>query len=119
MSSIKKLRPFIGGDFRDSVTAKYTDAFDPSTGEVIASVPCCTSGEVEEAIASAKRAFEAWSITPVTKRVEVLYEVRNLINKNMEGGRRGCPQSQGGDGTGHIRGQHDAGGVPDGHVERL
>ena len=84
MSSIKKLRPFIGGDFRDSVTAKYTDAFDPSTGEVIASVPCCTSGEVEEAIASAKRAFEAWSITPVTKRVEVLYEVRNLINKNME-----------------------------------
>jgi malonate-semialdehyde dehydrogenase (acetylating)/methylmalonate-semialdehyde dehydrogenase len=83
MSLIKKLKPFIGGKFIDSATTKYTDAFDPSTGDVIASVPCCTSGEVDEAVSAARRSFAAWSSTPVTKRVEVLHEVRNLINKNM------------------------------------
>lgn len=84
MSEAKKLKLFINGEFVESKTAKYTDAYNPSTGEVIAKVPCCTPTEVEKAVASAKAAFPAWSATPVTKRIEVLYRMRELITEHME-----------------------------------
>lgn len=84
MSDIKILKPFINGKFVESKTNKYTDAFNPSTGEVIAKVPCCLPEEVEDAIASAKAAFPGWSSTPVSKRVQILYKLRELMIEHME-----------------------------------
>lgn len=84
MSEVKKLRPFINGEFVESKTTNYSNAYDPSTGEIVAAVPCCTPDEVEAAIEAASNAFPQWSATPVTKRVEVLYKVRELINRDME-----------------------------------
>jgi len=52
--SMKRLPYFINGEFKESKTTKYMDAFNPSTGEVIAQVPTCTAQEVEDAIAAAK-----------------------------------------------------------------
>ena len=54
MAEIKYLKPFINGEFIRSKTDKYTDAYNPSTGEVIAKVPCCTPDEVNMAIESAR-----------------------------------------------------------------
>ena len=84
MSEAKKLKLFINGEFFESETAKYNDAYDPSTGEVIAKVPCCTPAEIEKAVASAESAFPAWSSTPVVKRVQILYRMRELIIEHME-----------------------------------
>ncbi|MDR1419771.1 MAG: CoA-acylating methylmalonate-semialdehyde dehydrogenase [Treponema sp.] len=84
MSEPKKLRPFINGEFVESETRKYTDACDPSTGETIARVPCCTKAEVLKAVAAAKAAFPSWSATPVLKRVQVLYRLRDLLARHME-----------------------------------
>lgn len=84
MSNIKTLQPFINGQYVDSKTTKFTDTFDPSTGEIIAKVPCCTADEVELAIAGAKAAYPAWSSTPVVKRVQVLYKLRDLIIEHMD-----------------------------------
>lgn len=84
MSEIKKLGYFVNGAFKESKTDKYTDAYNPSTGEVIAKVPCCTADEVEEAIAAAKAAYPAWSATPVKKRVAILYKVRQLLYEHLE-----------------------------------
>ncbi len=81
---MKKLKLFINGACVESKTGIYTDAFDPSTGEVIAQVPCCTPDEVEAAIGAAKAAYPAWSETPVKKRVEILYRVRQLLLEHME-----------------------------------
>lgn len=81
---MKQVKLFINGKFVESKTETYTDAFDPSTGEVIAKVSCCTADEVEEAIAAAKAAYPAWSATPVKKRVEILYKVRELLYEHME-----------------------------------
>lgn len=84
MTEVKKLQPFINGRFVDSETAMYSDSFDPSTGEVIAAVPRCTPLEVQSAIEAAAKAYPGWSATPVVKRVEILYNVRNLINRDMD-----------------------------------
>ena len=84
MSEVKVVKPFINGRFVESETQKYTDAYNPNTGEVIAKVPCCTKDEVERAIAAAKAAFPAWSGTPVIKRVQVLYKLRELLIEHMD-----------------------------------
>lgn len=81
---MKNVKLFMNGEFVESSTEKYTDAFNPSTGEVIAKVPCCTADEVEAAIAAAKSAYPAWSATPVKKRVEILYKVRDLLYQHMD-----------------------------------
>ena len=84
MSEVIKLRPYINGQYVESKTEKYTDAYSPSTGEVVAKVPCCTQDEVEMAIAAAKAAFPGWSSTPVIKRVQILYKVRELLIEHMD-----------------------------------
>ena len=81
---MEKLKYFVGGQYRESKTEKYNEVYNPSTGEVTALVPCCTKDEVEEAIATAKEAYKTWSKVPITKRVQVLYRVRQLIEENME-----------------------------------
>lgn len=84
MGEIKKLRYFTYGEFKESKTDTYSDAYDPSTGEVIAKVPRCLPEEVEEAVASAKAAFPGWSATPVTKRMQILYRLRELMIEHMD-----------------------------------
>ena len=84
MAEIKQLNYFVNGEWKTSKTEKYMDVYNPSTGEVIARTPCCTQEEVEEAIASAKAAFPAWSNTPVMKRVQVLYKFRELLVEHMD-----------------------------------
>lgn len=81
---MEKLNLFINGKYVESKTERYTDAFNPSTGEVTAKVPCCTPDEVEAAIGAAKAAYPAWSATPVKKRVEILYRVRQLLLEHLE-----------------------------------
>ncbi|MFP3154236.1 CoA-acylating methylmalonate-semialdehyde dehydrogenase [Lachnospiraceae bacterium ZAX-1] len=81
---MKKLQFFAGGKWIDSKTDKYMDVYNPSTGELIAQTPCCTVDEVELAIASAKEAFKSWSNTPVFKRVQILYNLRQLLIDHMD-----------------------------------
>ena len=84
MAEVIKLRPYINGQYVESKTETYIDAYNPSTGEVTAKVPCCTKEEVEAAIAAAKAAFPGWSATPVIKRVQILYKVRDLLIEHMD-----------------------------------
>ena len=58
------MKPFIGGQFVESKSEKFNTIYNPSTGEAIAQVPCCTKEEVEQAIACAKAAYPAWRDTP-------------------------------------------------------
>lgn len=84
MEEVKKLGYYVNGGFKESKTDKYTNAYNPSTGEVIAKVPCCTADEVEEAVQAAKAAFPSWSAVPVIKRTQILYKLRDLLIEHMD-----------------------------------
>ncbi|RPH51484.1 MAG: aldehyde dehydrogenase family protein [Desulfobacteraceae bacterium] len=60
------------------------DCYNPSTGEVIARAPQCMADEVESAILSAQTAYPAWADTPVSKRVQVLYRMKALVDKHLD-----------------------------------
>ena len=60
------LKVFVNGQFVESKTDKYFDVFNPSTGEVIAKAPCCTSERLKTLSSAAKKAFPAWKLTPLS-----------------------------------------------------
>jgi malonate-semialdehyde dehydrogenase (acetylating)/methylmalonate-semialdehyde dehydrogenase len=79
-----RLQYHAGGKWKESKTGKYMPCYNPSTGAVIALAPQCSSDEVEEAVQAAVEAFPKWSTTPVSKRVQVLYKMKALLDENLE-----------------------------------
>jgi len=82
--TVKKLKYCAGGKWLESKSGKYMDCFDPSTGEVIAQAPQCTAEEVESAVAAAQAAFPAWAATPPSRRVQVFYRMKALLDQHLE-----------------------------------
>ena len=78
------LTPFINGEFVESAAVKYTDVFDPSTGEIIAKAPQCTAFEIEKAVAAAKAAYGPWKNIPAHKRAQYFFRLRELLREHLE-----------------------------------
>lgn len=74
----------VGGEWKDSKAEKWTEVTDSSTGEVIAEVPCCTKDEVEEAISAAAAAFPEWSRTSISKRTQMMFKWRNILEEHID-----------------------------------
>ncbi|MBN9178151.1 MAG: CoA-acylating methylmalonate-semialdehyde dehydrogenase [Microbacterium sp.] len=54
--------------------------YNPATGAVTAQVALADQAEIDAAIASAVRGFEAWSAFSIAKRQQVLFAFRELLN---------------------------------------
>jgi malonate-semialdehyde dehydrogenase (acetylating) / methylmalonate-semialdehyde dehydrogenase len=61
----------------------FLDVLSPSTGAVISRVPLGGAAEVDEAVAAARRAFPAWSATPIKERVQVFYRYKALLERHL------------------------------------
>lgn len=81
---MEKLKYFTNNRFTESAADKFYKVYDPSTGEHIADCPRLTLDEVKQVIANAEKAYPAWADTPVKNRVQILYKVKQLIEKNLE-----------------------------------
>src|SRR5256714_6080542 len=84
MIATKAVKSFIGGQFRDSRAEKTDPIPNPATGETIASLPHSTKEEIDEAVAAAKKAFPAWSETPVPERAQVMFRFKALFDKHVD-----------------------------------
>ena len=84
MSKVERKKYCVYGEWKDSATDKWMPVSDSSTGEVIAEVPCCTSAEVEEAIASAQAAFPEWSSQSLSTRTQMMFRWRNILMEHLE-----------------------------------
>ena len=51
---------------------------------MITQAPQCTVAEVEEAVAAAAAAYPAWSDTPASKRVQVLFRMKALLDQHLD-----------------------------------
>lgn len=81
---MEKLKYFTNNKFVESSTDKFYKVFNPSTGEQIAACPRLTLEEVRGVIENAKKAYALWSATPVVRRVQVLYKLKQLLEENLE-----------------------------------
>lgn len=72
---------YTAGAPEDSDTADVTN---PATGEVTGRVHMGTAATADEAVAAAKAAFPAWRDTSLTKRMQILFRYRELLNARKE-----------------------------------
>jgi malonate-semialdehyde dehydrogenase (acetylating)/methylmalonate-semialdehyde dehydrogenase len=58
--------------------------YNPATGEALAEIPRTTPEEIAAAVESARKAFPAWSKTPVLQRCRVLFKYRELLENHAQ-----------------------------------
>ncbi|MHB1131789.1 MAG: CoA-acylating methylmalonate-semialdehyde dehydrogenase [Chloroflexota bacterium] len=84
MSTPRRLKYSVDGEWLESKTNRWMPVTDSSTGAVIAEAPACTADEVKAAIGAAAAAFPAWSERPVAARTQVLYRFKQLVEQHIE-----------------------------------
>ncbi|HSI99555.1 MAG TPA: aldehyde dehydrogenase family protein, partial [Patescibacteria group bacterium] len=58
--------------------------YNPATGEVAREVDFASTEEVAETVRVAREAFPAWRATSISKRTEILFRMRNLVEQHRE-----------------------------------
>ncbi len=81
---MKTLTHFIKGEEVAGTSGRFSDVYNPTTGETIARVPLASKDEVQQAIQQAKEAFPAWKKMSIGKRVEVVHRFRQLLVTKQE-----------------------------------
>jgi len=84
MPQVPNLKYCANGEWKESRTQKYMPVTNSSTGELIARAPCCTPDEVNEAIEAARAAFPAWASTPVTRRADLMFRYRAVLDRHLD-----------------------------------
>jgi len=82
--AVKVLKNYVNGKWIDPDNNGFIDVENPATGEVLAKSPLSTTEEVNRGIDAAAEAFVTWSQTPVSRRVQPLYKLAELLRDNEE-----------------------------------
>jgi malonate-semialdehyde dehydrogenase (acetylating) / methylmalonate-semialdehyde dehydrogenase len=75
---------YIGGEFVTPQTSRSLNVISPLDGNQLSKVPMSTAVELNNAVASATRAFPGWSKTPIKERVQVFFRYKFLLEKNLK-----------------------------------
>ena len=81
---MKNIFHFISGKELNGKSDRFSNVFNPATGEVQAKVNLASSSDVDHAVNSALNAFDEWSNTPPISRARILFKFKELIEKNSD-----------------------------------
>ena len=74
----------IAGQASESVSGEITKVKNPSTGEVVGTVPKGNREDVRRAIDAAEQGFKVWSNTAPARRGEILWKGAKAIEQHLE-----------------------------------
>ncbi len=75
---------WIDGAFSKETSERSGDIYNPATGQITGNVDFADVSTVDHAVQVATRAFNEWRHSSLTKRVQVLFAFRELVNNNKE-----------------------------------
>jgi malonate-semialdehyde dehydrogenase (acetylating)/methylmalonate-semialdehyde dehydrogenase len=78
------IQHWIDGQVVSSSSGRVAPVFNPALGEQTGEVVLASVEEVDAAVASAKAAFPAWRSTSLSKRAEVMFRLRELVDANRK-----------------------------------
>jgi malonate-semialdehyde dehydrogenase (acetylating)/methylmalonate-semialdehyde dehydrogenase len=81
---MKRITHWVNGEYSTTKAARSGEIYNPATGEVIGSVDFADSALVDQAVSVATEAFKTWRHSSLTKRTQVLFAFRELLNENKE-----------------------------------
>src|SRR5690348_15896018 len=80
----KELAQFVDGKTVPGRSGRFSDVFNPATGEVTARLPLATKAEVDAAVESAKKALPGWARMAPLARARIMFRYRELLEKNRD-----------------------------------
>jgi malonate-semialdehyde dehydrogenase (acetylating)/methylmalonate-semialdehyde dehydrogenase len=75
---------WIGGRLDDGPSERFGEVTDSATGEVVARVPFATREVLDRAVAAATEAAQGWAAASLTRRTQVLFAFRELVNRHKD-----------------------------------
>ena len=75
---------YIGGEWVESSSGQRFESENPSTGEVLGTVPRGNAADVNAAVAAAKAAFPDWRDTPPDERGRWLLKLATALRSRAE-----------------------------------
>ena len=84
MSTAPVIGHYLNGEVQHSGTERFSDVFNPATGEVQGRVALATQSTVDAAVASALKAFPAWSEQSSLRRARVMFKFKELLDQHHD-----------------------------------
>jgi malonate-semialdehyde dehydrogenase (acetylating)/methylmalonate-semialdehyde dehydrogenase len=78
----ERVNHWINGRRVPGTSGRSGPVYNPATGELTREVDFASVEEVDAAVAAAKAAFPAWRATSLSRRTEILYRIRNLVEEH-------------------------------------
>jgi aldehyde dehydrogenase (NAD+) len=76
-----KDRIFIGGEWVEPTRVEPIEVVNPTTEEVIGTIPACSQEDADRAVAAAREAFESWSQAPREERAGYIAAIAAGLNE--------------------------------------
>ena len=79
-----RISHWIGGRIEPGTSGRSGPVWNPATGAQTGEVDFASADEVDRAVATAKAAFAGWRTTSLSRRSEVLFRFRELVDANRK-----------------------------------
>ncbi len=78
-----KVNNYVGGKFIEG-GGSVLDIHSPLDGSLISQVSLSNKDALDLAVQTARKAFPAWSATPIKERVQIFFRYKRLLEENMK-----------------------------------
>lgn len=75
---------WIGGQWQDAASGETLPVHNPRHGEVLGHMALSAAADVDQAVAAARAAFPGWKDTPLKERVQVLFRLKDLMERDID-----------------------------------
>jgi malonate-semialdehyde dehydrogenase (acetylating) / methylmalonate-semialdehyde dehydrogenase len=84
MAALRRINHWIGGEVVRGESGRSGPVYNPATGKQAAMVDFASVEEVDRAVAAAQKAFPAWRALSLSRRSELMFRVRQLVDAHRE-----------------------------------
>ncbi|GAA0728774.1 CoA-acylating methylmalonate-semialdehyde dehydrogenase [Dactylosporangium roseum] len=81
---MREIKHWLDGQAVSGTSGRQLPVWDPATGEQQAYVVAATKAETERAVVSALAAFPGWRAASLSRRAEVMFRFRELVDANRK-----------------------------------
>jgi malonate-semialdehyde dehydrogenase (acetylating)/methylmalonate-semialdehyde dehydrogenase len=81
-ADLERVNHWIGGGRVAGASGRSGPVYNPATGQVAREVDFASAEEVDAAVRVAREAFKGWRATSLSRRTEIMFRMRNLIDEH-------------------------------------
>jgi malonate-semialdehyde dehydrogenase (acetylating)/methylmalonate-semialdehyde dehydrogenase len=83
-TGLERVNHWINGARVAGTSGRQGPVYNPATGATARQVDFASTDEVNAAVTAARAAFPDWRATSISKRTEILFRIRNLVDQHRE-----------------------------------